>query len=116
MIPNGDNEMSAVECAQELHDMLKEKGFDEEVLNNSMQLLKKIQTKSKELSNVEHVDEETPEEDSTETPEDEKEEDIEGEPEGEDAEEAPDYENMSADDMRKDMTKKKIISITIGGH
>lgn len=98
----GMSEMSAVECAQHMYDMLKEKGFDEEVLNNAHQLVKKIQDKSKELSNVKHMDEETPEEDATEDMDEEQEEDM------------PDYENMSEDDMRKDLGKKGIIQITIG--
>lgn len=100
--PENETEMSAVECVQNMYDMLKEQNFSEEVLNNAHQLVKKVQAEDKNLSNVKHMDEETPEEDVTEEPSDETEEDM------------PDYSKMSQDEMGQHMKKKGIISITIG--
>ena len=98
MKANGIEEMSCVECAQELVDKVKEAGMSEEILNNAMQLLKKIQNDSKELKNVP----------------DKEEEDYEEESEGEDMEEEKDPEDMTEDEMRKDLGKKGIIQIRIG--
>jgi hypothetical protein len=84
-----EKEMSCTEMAQELVDKLHEKDYySEEVLNNSMQLLKKIQEEEKELKNVDDVEE---------VEEEEEEEDLE------------DYDEMSADDMKNKLGQKGII-------
>jgi len=88
MIPNMSNdetEMSAVECVQEMYNMLKEKSFSEEILNNAYQLVKKVQNESKELSNVDDMEKDM-----------------------------PNYANMSKEEMGQDLKKKGIISISIG--
>jgi flagellar basal body rod protein FlgG len=97
MIANGDESPSCVEMAQDLYDALKEKEYSEEILNNAMQLMKKIQNQSLELSNVDHV-----EEAEEEVEEDDSEDSV------------PDYEKMSKDEMGQDLKKKGIISVSIG--
>lgn len=94
MVPNGHEEISCVEKIQDLVADLKEKGFDEEILNNAMQLMNKIQNESKELSNITGMGEET---------------------EGENSEEEmPDYDSMDKDEMGEHMKKKGLIQITVG--
>ena len=100
--------MSCTELAQELVDKIHEKEyFSEEIMNNAMQVLKKIQEAEKELKNVPDAEEEEEEveessDDSTEGEDTEEEEDLE------------DFEKMTADEMKKKLGGKGII-ISISG-
>ena len=125
-LPDGETETSCVELAQQLYDDLRAKGYSGEVLNNAHQLVKKVQNEAKELSNVDHREEEPVEEDGIDQDHleedaerlDDIEEDVEQmkaldeEEEGKD-EEMPDYSKMSKDDMGKDLKKRGILTITI---